>query len=94
MITTSSLIQQDQHDSQFGGFDPNTHTITIAEPDQFDTELLEAGTVIHEWLHAMVALYNIKVPDEEALVEALEAAVVQGLRDNGTFVRAILRALK
>lgn len=81
-------------DGQFGGFDPNIHTISIAEADQFDSELLEAGTIIHEWLHAMVALYNIKVPDEEALVEALEAALVQGLRDNKTFVRGLLRALK
>lgn len=81
-------------DGQFGEFLPNEHTIRIAESDQFANELLEAGTVIHEWLHAMIALYNIKVPDEECLVEALEAALVQGLRDNKTFVRSIVRSLK
>jgi hypothetical protein len=81
-------------DGNFGVFEQDRHTITIAEPDQFDSELLEAGTVIHEWVHAMLALYNVKVPDEEALVEALEAALVQGLRDNKTFVRTLLKALK
>jgi hypothetical protein len=81
-------------DGLFGMFDPNEHTMTVAEPDQFPSELMEAGTVIHEWLHAMIALYNIKVPDEEALVEALEAALVQGLRDNKTFARSLIRALK
>ena len=78
----------------FGNFDPNRHVMTIAEPDQHESELLEAGTVIHEWVHAMLALYNIKVPDEEALVEAMEAALVQGFRDNKPFVRALLKALK
>lgn len=78
----------------FGEWDGNGHLIRIAESDQFPNEVMEAGTVIHEWLHAMIALYNIKVPDEEALVEALEAALVQGLRDNKTFARSIIRALK
>ena len=81
-------------DGQFGEFDPNKHLIRIAESSQFASEIMEAGTVIHEWLHAMIALYNIKVPDEEWLVEALEAALVQGLRDNKTFARSIIRALK
>jgi hypothetical protein len=81
-------------DGLFGDFDPNKNTIRIAEPDQFADEIMEAGTVIHEWVHAMVALSNIKVSDEEALVEALEAALVQGLRDNKTFARSIIRALK
>lgn len=78
----------------YGEFDPNNHVIRIAEADQFSTELLEAGTVIHEMLHAMVALYNIKTPDEEALVEMLEAALVQVLRQNKTFIRSLLKALK
>lgn len=83
-----------ENDGSFGEWCPNEHMIRLAESDQFANEVMEAGTVIHEWLHAMIALYNIKVEDEEALVEALESAMVQGLRDNKTFVRAILKALK
>lgn len=78
----------------FAEWSGNEHLIRIAESNQFANEIMEAGTVIHEWLHAMIALYNIKVPDEEALVEALEAALVQGLRDNKTFARSIIKALK
>ena len=81
-------------DGLFGTFEVDRHTITLAESDQFASELLEAGAVIHEWCHAMLALNNIKVPDEEALVEALETALVQGFRDNGPFVRSLLKALK
>lgn len=78
----------------FGEWSSHDHSIRIAESGQFANEVMEAGTVIHEWLHAMIALYNIKVPDEEGLVEALEAALVQGLRDNKTFARSIIKALK
>jgi uncharacterized UPF0160 family protein len=81
-------------DGQFGEFDPNQHTIRIAESEQFSSELLEAGTIIHEALHAIIALYNIKAPDEEALVEMLETAFVQLFRDNKTFIRGLLKALK
>jgi hypothetical protein len=78
----------------FGEYSDNERVIRMAESDQFPDEIMEVGTVIHEWLHAMIGIYNIKVPDEEALVEALEAALVQGLRDNKTFARSILKALK
>lgn len=81
-------------DGQYGGFDPNEHAISLAEPDQFANEQLEAGTAIHELVHAMLALYNVKSPDEESLVEMLETALVQVLRDNKTLIRAILKALK
>lgn len=81
-------------DGLWAYFHEDDNTIRIAEADQFPDGLLEVGTVIHEWLHAMIALHKIKVPDEEALVEALEAALVQGLRSNKTFVRSILKALK
>lgn len=91
IIRSRSILDDD---GLYGSFDPNEHAMTVAEPDQFPSELMEAGTVIHEWLHAMIALYNIKVPDEEGLVEALEAALVQGLRDNKTFARSIIRALR
>lgn len=81
-------------DGLWAYFHSENNSIRIAESEQFPDEIMEAGTVIHEWLHAMIALYNIKVPDEEALVEALEAALVQGLRDNKTFARSIIQALK
>lgn len=81
-------------DGLWAYFHAENNTIRIAESDQFPDGIMEVGTVIHEWLHAMIALHNIKVPDEEALVEALESALVQGLRDNKTFVRTCIRELK
>lgn len=81
-------------DEQYGEFLPNEHVIRLAEPDQFANEAIEAGTAIHELIHAMLGLYNIKSPDEEALVEMLETAFVQVLRDNKTLFRSLLKALK
>jgi hypothetical protein len=91
IVRSRKLLDED---GLYGLFDPNENVITLAEPDQFASELMEAATILHEWLHGMVARYNIKVPDEEGLVEALEAALVQGLRDNKTFARSIIKALK
>lgn len=81
-------------DGNLGDYDADRNTIRLAEPDQFESEQEEAGTAAHEWVHGMVARFNIRVPDEEALVENLEAALVQSLRDNKSFIRALMKALK
>lgn len=81
-------------DGNFGDYDANKNTIRLAQPDQFESEQEEAGTAIHEWVHGMVARFNIKSPDEEVLVEGLEAALVQSFRENKEFIRALLKALK
>ena len=39
-------------------------------------------------------IYKIKVPDEEGLVEILDTALAQVLKDNKTMWRTLLRALK
>jgi hypothetical protein len=81
-------------DGSFGDYDANKNTIRLAESDQFEGAQEEAGTAIHEWVHGMVARFNIRVPDEEALVENLESALVQSLRDNQAFILALMKALK
>lgn len=81
-------------DGSFGDYDANKNIIRVAESDQFESEQEEAGTAIHEWAHGMVARFNIKSPDEEVLVEGLEAALVQSFRENKVFIRALLKALK
>tara|TARA_R110000868_G_scaffold51977_1_gene164559 strand:- start:78 stop:380 length:303 start_codon:yes stop_codon:yes gene_type:complete len=79
-------------DGDFGAFDANTNTIEI--DDAISSDALEASTVLHETVHAIMHIYRIKVPDEEALAEILETALLQFLKDNKTLVRAILKALK
>lgn len=79
-------------DGDFGTFDYNTNEIEIEE--SIDSDALEASTLIHEMVHGIIHVYKIKVPDEESLVEILETALVQVLRDNKTLFRAILKALK
>lgn len=78
-------------DGDFGAFDSNTNEIEI--DDAIASEALEASTLIHEMIHALIHIYKIKVPDEEGLVEILETALLQVLKDNKTLFRAILKAL-
>lgn len=78
----------------FGTFDSDTFGIEMAPEGSFSSEVQEAATLIHEMVHGIVRIYKIKVPDEEALVEILDTALVQILRDNKTLFRSILKALK
>jgi len=79
-------------DGDFGAFDSNTNEIEI--DNAIASDALEASTVIHETVHGIIHIYKIKVPDEEGLVEILETALLQVLKDNKTLFRAILKALK
>lgn len=79
-------------DGDFGTFDYNDHEIEIEET--IPSDALVASTLLHEIIHAIIHIYRIKVPDEEALVEILETSLLQVLKDNKTLFRAILKALK
>ena len=78
-------------DGDFGAFDSNTNDIEI--DDAIASDALEASTLLHEIVHGVISIYRIKVPDEESLVEILETALLQVLKDNKTLFRAILKAL-
>lgn len=79
-------------DGDFGSFDSTTNEIEI--DDAIASDALEASTLLHEIVHGIIHVYKIKVPDEEGLVEILETALLQVLKDNKTAIRAILSALK
>lgn len=78
----------------YGAFDYHTYEISLADEAAFSSQAQEAGTLIHEMIHGVMHIYKIKVADEEALVEVLETAITQLLKDNKTLFRAILMALK
>jgi hypothetical protein len=91
-ITRADLIVNGEGD--YGTFDYNTNEIEIARETDFASEEQEASTLLHEIIHGVLGIYKIKVPDEEEMVEKLETALIQVLRDNKTLFRAILKALK
>ncbi len=81
-------------DKCFGSFDYNRHEIAITGEAEFSSDALEASALVHELMHALLHIYKIKVPDEEAMVEILETALIQLLKDNKTLIRSVLKALK
>lgn len=87
------VIRSSPESEDFGTFDTTTYEIEIAESG-FSSEAQEAATVIHEIIHAIIHIYKIKVPDEEGLVEILDTALAQVLKDNKTMWRTLLKALK
>lgn len=78
----------------FGSFDHNTTEIELAAESDFASEALEASASFHETLHAILHIYGIVVPNEEELVGKLETALLQVFKDNKTWMRSILKALK
>ena len=91
-VTRGDIIVDGEGD--FGTFDYNTYGIELAQEKDFDSEEQEASTFVHEWLHAILHIYKIKVADEEDMVERLETAIFQIFKDNKTAVRSLLKALK
>jgi hypothetical protein len=69
-------------------------TLEIRLRRKFASPAERACTLIHEILHAVIAVYRVKLPDEEYVVEKLETGIAQVLRDNPKLFTEILKALK
>jgi|JI10StandDraft_1071094.scaffolds.fasta_scaffold1920554_2 hypothetical protein len=90
-VSRADLIVDGEGD--YGTFNYNSNEIQMAQEKDFESEEQEASTFLHEWLHGILSIYRIKVPDEEDMVERLETALFQMFKDNKTTIRSLLKTI-